>query len=259
MATNLGRQAMALGLGLALCAAAEAQVFYTETFDADLGTMNALNDGEVSNAWAFDATCPAAPLAGHSAPGTAHWMNPTTCLDYGGGFSSDALSTGRIEVPAECGGGVRLEFNYFLDFEESACFDRARVEVYVDGSGPLVVSDNGGCGGSQGPALPAERPATPNGAGGDTGLGNLVDAGAWRATATLISDATPGTLLEVQFIGETLDGLFNSGEGFYVDDVVLSCQPRAYEIPALGASGFAALGALLVTAAFVVLARRRRA
>lgn len=259
MATNLGRQAMALGLGLALCAAAEAQVFYTETFDADLGTMSALNDADASNGWVFDATCPAAPLAGHSAPGTAHWTNPTTCLDYGGGFSSDALSTGRIEVPAECGGGVRLEFNYFLDFAESACYDRARVEVYVDGSGPLVVSDNGGCDSSQNPAPLAGRPSAPEGAGGNAGLGNLVSSSTWRATATLISDATPGTLLEVQFIGETLDGLFNSGEGFYVDDVVLTCQPRAYEIPALGASGFAALGALLATAAFVVLARRRRA
>jgi hypothetical protein len=248
---------MALGLGLALCAAAEAQVFYTETFDADLGTLRAHNDGDVSTAGAYDATCPAAPLADHSAPGTAHWTNPTTCLDYGGGFSSDALSTGRIEVPAECGGGVRLEFNYYLDFEEGACYDRARVEVYVDGSGPLVVSDNGGCD-AQNLAL-AERPSAPEGGGGDPGFGNLANAAAWRATATLISGATPGTLLEVQFIGETDDDLFNSGEGFYVDDVVLSCQPRAYEIPALGASGFAALGALLATAAFVVLARRRRA
>lgn len=246
----------AVALAVALSGAAQGQVFYTETFAADLGAMVAINDGDTSNGWVFDSTCPAAPLAGHSAPGTAHWISPETCLSYGDGFSSDALSTGRIEVPAECGHGVRLEYNYFLDFDEDACYDRARVEVYVDGSGPLVVGDNGGCSGDR--PDPA-RPAAPEGGNGNSGLGNLLNQAAWRAGAALVANATPGTLIEVRFIGETDDDISNAGESFWVDDVVLSCQVAAYEVPALDSAGLAALIALLGLTALVVLARRRRA
>jgi len=118
------------------------------------------------------------------------------------------------------------------------------------------VGDNGGC---DSQSIAPGRTMAPTGAGGNSGLGNLLNQAAWRSGAALVANATPGTLIEVRFVGETEDEIANDGEAFYVDDVVLSCQPAAYEIPALGSTGFAVLVALLGSAALVVLARRRRA
>lgn len=243
-------------------APASAQTFYSNSIAADLGTLTASNDGEPSNTWAFDSTCPASLLAGHTAPGNARWGNPTTCLDYGTDSSTDYLLTPELVVPAGCSGGVRLDFNYLIEFEESACWDRARVEAYIDGAGGLVVSDNGICGDDDEPenALRPRPEGNGNGNGnGNAGFGNLVADGTWRAASVLISAAHPGDLLQVAFVGETGDGLFNGGSGFHVDDVTLTCVPAFYEIPTLGSAGFLTLGFLLGAAGLAVMLRRRRA
>ncbi len=243
---------------LACAATAGAQPYFEETFDADLGAMIAGNDGQASNGWVWDSTCPAAPLADHSAPGTAHWTNPTTCLDYGNGGSSDRLSTGRVEVP--CSRGVVLTFNYYLDFAEGASCDRARVEYSVDGVNYTVAADNGAQGSCfLGPAADGVlRGQAPEGAGGNAGIGNLQDSATWTPLTAIFSDVQQGDLMDLAFIGETTDGLFNSGEGFFVDDVTLACVPPIQAIPTLGPAGVVGLGVLLAAAGAFALARRRR-
>lgn len=231
------------------------EVFHSETFAADLSGVVVINDGEASNAWAWDGSCPASGLAGHSSPGTARWGNPTTCLDYGTGGSSDRISAGRYEVPVECTDGVRVNYNYFLEFDEGPCFDRARIEVNLNGSS-WVVADNGLCDVDT-LVDPRRAGQAPSGFGGNAGLSNLINDATWHAGSALITDAQPGDLIAVDFTGETDDGLFNAGQGFFVDDIVFLCEPAAYEVPTVGPSGLIGLGILLALAAGVLLARRR--
>lgn len=243
---------------LAFATTAGAQPYYEETFDADLGAMIAGNDGQATNGWAWDSTCPAAPLADHSAPGTAHWTNPTTCLDYGTEGSSDRLSTGRVEVP--CSRGVVVTFNYYLDFAESASCDRARVEYSVDGVNYTVAADNGVQGSCFfGPEADGVlRGQAPEGGGGNAGIGNLQNSATWTPLTAILSDVQQGDLMDLAFIGETSDGLFNSGQGFFVDDVALACVPPIQAIPTLGPAGLAGLVVLLAAAGAFALVRRRR-
>jgi hypothetical protein len=244
-------------LALTLPGAASSQVFFEETFDSSFGTFTAFNNAQTGNGWLWDGTCPATSLPGHSVSGTAHWINPATCLDYGLALAAgtDLVRSPRVEVPA-CASAVRLAFNYLIDFEEASCYDRARAEVAIDGGQPVVYADNGatdeGCVGGR-------EAAREEGGGSNVGLDNLVVDAAWHSFEVNLPDALPGSFVEVQFAGQTVDSTSNSGEGFLVDDVTLSCVPPFYEVPTLGAVGFGAFGGLLAVAALLALARRRRA
>lgn len=252
---SVGRAAFAGGLLLAGATAARAQtVIFSEPFAADLGDMTATNDGNDSNAWAFDSTCPATALAGHSIAGTAHWVNPTTCLDYGNQGSSDLLRSAQLDI-ADCRGGIELRFNYYLDFQEDASWDRARAVVSLDASTDVVVAANI----DEGDSEQLERPAGGGGGGGNPpALLELVNDATWHSIAALVPGSESAATAQLVFVGETTDGIANGGEGFLVDDVEVTCRPAAYEIPTLGGAGFAALAALLALAALVALARRRR-
>jgi hypothetical protein len=253
----------AVALALALPAASQGQPFWSETFDADLGDFTAFNDASTTpNAWLWDGTCPATGEPGHTIAGTAHWINPATCLDYGDTGSKgdpgsfDYIRSIRVEVPAECTLGVRLDFNYFLDFNEGACYDQARVITLVDNSLETVVADNGLCDEDR----PADRGALPRPESiiGNSGIGGLTDSRRWLPVSRFVPNAGPGSLVEILVVAETTDGFLNQGEGFLVDDFVLSCVQPFYEVPALSTVGFGAFGALLAVAAVVALARRRR-
>jgi hypothetical protein len=151
-----------------------------------------------------------------------------------------------------------LTFNYYLDFAESASCDRARVEYSVDGVNYTVAADNGAQGACFFGPEGALRGQAPEGAGGNAGIGNLQNSATWTPLTAIFSDVQQGDLMDLAFIGETTDGLFNSGQGFFVDDVTLACIPPIQAIPALGPAGIAGLGVLLAAAGAFALARRRR-
>jgi hypothetical protein len=247
---------------LALPAMSQAQPFWSETFDTDLGDFTAVNDGQAANAWLWDGTCPATGEAGHSIAGTAHWINPTTCLDYGDlgtkgqNGSLDILRSVGVTVPDACVGGVKLELNYYLDFNEDAEFDRARVLVVINGALDEVVLDNGLPNGLR----PADRSGEPRPESipGNTGIGGLEDTASWTPVGRFLAGVGPADIVEIRIVGEVVDGFLNQGEGFLVDDVALSCIQPYYEIPTMSTVGFGAFGALLIAAALVALAQRRR-
>jgi len=250
MENRLGWGAAVLLLAFAGSASLPAQTtLLAEPFDVDLGEMNAANDGAGTNAWTFDSTCPATALAGHTIAGTAHWINPTTCLDYGTEGSSDLLTSDVIDV-SDCRGGVEVRFNYYLDFQESDEYDRARALVRLDGGTDVVVAANHGGGGG-------ERPAG-DGGSNPPSLFELENDATWRSVAVIVPGSENASQAQLAFVGETEDGIANSGEGFLIDDVEVICRPAAYEVPALDGAGLAALVALLAAAALVAMARRRR-
>ncbi len=186
---------------------------YQETFDASLGTAVATNDGVPSNAWEFRDDCPANLLAGHSDPGAARWGNPGDCGNYGTDFDPTIDPIDELRTPAfdisSCTSPnqVMLKFNYFLDFEEAAPWDESRVEVIVDGNPAQTVADNGGS------------------------VGGLANGAAWSAFSLDLSSQTAGgSTLAVSLVGVTLDGLFNTGGGFFVDDLEVICSAGSVDL-----------------------------
>jgi len=250
------RPLILLALLALLAVPASAQIFYSEDFTPPVTGINLFNDGETSNAWEFTAGCPGNALAGHSGPDAALWHNPANCTDYGIAGGSDRMATGRIQVPSECRNGVEVTFNYLLDFDEDACWDRARVEIEVNAGGFFDYADNGGCDNRTIVGGPRDGEA-PSGQGANSGVGGLINDAVWHQGRAVLSTAVPGDLVEVAFVGETEDGIGNDGEGFFVDDLELACVPVTQEIPTVGPIGLAALAVLLAVAAALVLARRR--
>jgi len=244
---------------LALCAApVRAQVVYLfeETFDADLGAMTATNGAFTDNSWHFDDQCPAATGGAHSIAGTARFSRENDCDDYGdnGSFSgadTDYLTSPALDISA-CD-GMFLSYTYLLDYQEGPEFDRARVEISVDGGGYQVIADNSGTSGRG----PADRSgAAP--AGVPAGVGGIENSGAWVASSFDLSGVA-GSTLAVRFVGDLSDQFANDGEGFVVDDVVVACRLPIQAVPAVSPAGLAALAGLLAVAALFAVRRFRRA
>lgn len=245
-----------LALGL-LAGPAGAQVVYLfeESFDAGLGAMTATNGAFTDNSWHFDDQCPAATSGAHSIAGTARFSRENDCDDYGdnGSFSAadtDLLTSPAIDISA-CNDAF-LSYTYLLDYNEGPEFDRARVEISIDGGAFQVIADNSGSG-ARGPGARAET-----GPAGGNGIGGIENTGTWIASSFDLSTYGAGTVT-VRFVGELSDQFANNGEGFVVDDVVVSCRVPIQAVPAISPAGLAALAGLLAVAALFAVRRFRRA
>jgi hypothetical protein len=158
--------------------------------------------------WYGTNACPSSDDVGHSPSAHARWGTNGSCGDYGSVATQDLLTSSSLDVSNCNSGEVILQFNYLLSFEDDNNKDRARVEVVADGAAPVVVADNG----AGGPTCSGL--ASP-------GIGNLARWSGWQHLE-LTHPAT--STFQVSFVGETDDGNNNSGEGFYVDDVLVRCK-----------------------------------
>ena len=136
---------------------------------------------------------------GHSSINSFFFGDPTKCnvsnparCDYDTGFQEGAC---LVSPAIAFGSGPHeLMFNYFLETEGGGFFDNAAVQISGDGGPFSTVLDNGSVGG-------------------------LLDAtGAWQPASVDISGFA-GQTVTIQFCFDTRDDLFNSFEGWYVDDV----------------------------------------
>jgi hypothetical protein len=158
--------------------------------------------------WYGTSACLSSNDIGHSASAHARWGTNGACGDYGSVATQDSLTSTSLNVSNCNSGEVILQFNYLLSFEDDNSKDRARVEVAADGAAPVVVADNG----AGGPTCSGN--ASP-------GIGNLTRWSGWQHLE-LTHPAT--STFQVSFVGETDDGTRNSGEGFFVDDVLVRCK-----------------------------------
>ncbi|MDX1548038.1 MAG: DUF11 domain-containing protein, partial [Rhodothermales bacterium] len=170
---------------------------FEETFDADLGAFTPFAQPDGSADWHFSDSCPANAEPGHSSPGAARWGDPANCFSYDpGSGDTDFLDSPAIGA-STCNGGAYISLNYFLDYQESSTFDDAKVLVDFNGGGFAPVADNG------------------------DDFGDINNSATWEELFIALDNAT-GTIA-LRFEGASADGSFDSGQGFFVDDIVVGC------------------------------------
>jgi hypothetical protein len=171
------------------------------------------------SSWHQTQGCPSSGDTGHTGDRHARWgiapvPNPDPllpdiddCTTYATDAAQGVMTSLEFDASNCNSGEVALNFNYLISFEDDATTDRARVEVTADGM-TEVVADNGPgvavCGGLDSP-----------------GLNNLKLWSGWQHF-TGVYEAT--STFQVDFVGETEDGMGNTGEGFYIDDFKVQCQ-----------------------------------
>lgn len=156
------------------------------TIDNTLGSGNGL--------WHYSTGRSADGLSGHSAPGSLYFgRNETSTAggDYSVGTTGGGVTTPAITLTA--GRDYSLNFSHFLETEGSAEWDVA--SILIDAGGgfvPLVSTANG--------TLPVNTQGT------------------W---AQVNIDLTPfaGSVIQLRFTFDTIDGALNDFEGWFLDDV----------------------------------------
>lgn len=192
---------------------------YFENFSSGLGTTTA-NSTCGQSIWAQESTCPAGATA-PSAPEHAVWHSgPAACAAapplYATGTSAQRLRTDPIDISA-CSKGAVLDFWYMVDFNEPFDYDRARVEVGVDGVFTQVATN------AQAGAAGIVEGCT----GAHDAIGNLVRDSSWHRLQIPVGI---GSELIVDFHAEASDAVIpNEGQGFLVDDVRVFCSDRIFE------------------------------
>src|SRR5262249_39027952 len=89
-----------------------------------------------------------------------------------------------------------LNFNYVLQTEASTSFDTANVQVSTNGFATFTTV--------------ASRST------------NLPNSSVWRAVAPISLAAFGGQTVQIRWAFDTVDGIANNSEGWYVDDVQIS-------------------------------------
>ncbi len=177
----------------------EEEVF-AEDFESGLGDWVAYDMCAGNLMWHLTTECESL-LTGHSLPTSAFYGIDAFC-DY----DTEEWECGALESPSidlSNYYGALLDFNYFL-FTESFCdWDLATAQVSVDG-GLSWTTVAGNC-----------------------EVGNLSDpSNDWEAIEDLELPGSDGAEnVKIRFTFDTIDELYNSYPGFYVDDVVI----KAYE------------------------------
>ena len=109
--------------------------------------------------------------------------------NYNCGVSSGSATTPPMLLP---GAGGKLAFQFWSDVEKGSSYDKTEVVVIADGTATVVLTKS---------TLPS------------------VDA--WTPVEISL-DAFAGKTIQIQFTFKSVDSLYNSTEGVYVDDVVVS-------------------------------------
>lgn len=182
-------------LALGIVGAAMADDIFTEPFNSNLGSFAVSNGGGDGVAtWQWRNNCSANTTGTHSQPGTMRHGRTDNCTNYG---SSSTMDTATISVDTSVctAGDIQLKFNYLLNVQES----------YWDRNWVTVNGTNMACWAG----YPSSCPY---------GLNNNNQ---WAAMTIPIVGTLPS--ITIVFNGQTLDGVANSGQGWHIDDVVVSC------------------------------------
>ena len=166
---------------------------FSETFEGGLGSF-ALGT-ETQNLWHVSAAC-ASLQPGHSTPNALYFGIDSSCT-YSNGLAVAGTAT-SVPIAIADTSVVKLRFNYFLTTEHSSSFDKASIQVSINGGAFAIVASN-----NQGGVALQETTAW---TAGEVDLAPLV-AGL----------SAPSLRLRVAF--DSLDAILNSTVGFVVDDI----------------------------------------
>ncbi len=166
---------------------------FAEAFEAGLGSF--VVEGGL---WHTTDAC-AAALPGHSTPSALYYGADSTCTFEVGTTSGVARS---LPFTVDLSQAASLTFNYFLGSEGGSTYDRASLELSIDGAAPVVVASSFG----QGVALTA-------------------NSGQWQAAVVDLSQLGSAPVeLELLFRFNSVDSVGNNHAGFLVDDVEVASE-----------------------------------
>ncbi|WP_317896546.1 T9SS-dependent choice-of-anchor J family protein [Aurantibacillus circumpalustris] len=175
-----------------------AQIIFSETFSTSLGQCNATNS--VSGAWIFANSCSFSSSTGHSATGHAIF-NGSSC-QFGNGSStvSGDLNTPTISIGPS---GAVLTFNYRLVNECGSVGSTCTYDVLK-----LQISNNGG----------TTFTDIMSSNGSPAGLTNN---NAWTPVTYTLNAYSNQTII-IRFNFNSIDGIGNTYDGVYVDDIIVT-------------------------------------
>jgi hypothetical protein len=189
-------------------------LIFEEDFEGGLGGFTIDNGfGRGNGLWHASQAC-AATEFGHSVPTALYYGQDSTC-DYDIGVEHEGVALSPVISVSDTSALV-IELNYFLGTEFSTVFDRASVEVSVDG-GPFQVVESSFTTLTTGPDF---RPAPPVGPAGMEAL--VPNSGSWRHATVDITSLVEGlgeADIQLRLHFDTVDASLNDFAGFYVDDV----------------------------------------
>jgi hypothetical protein len=165
----------------------------SEDFEAGLGSF-----AVESGLWHRAASC-ASLLPGHSASNSLYYGQDSTCNFNTGSRTLGAVSSLPISIGAAESEQAKLSFNYFHEGEASTTFDRAWVELAVNGAAPVTVASNFG-----------------------TGVALTRNLGSWSGALVALAPHLPAgvsSTLQLIFRFDSVDSAANTGAGFLIDDV----------------------------------------
>jgi hypothetical protein len=191
------------------------QPIFSEDFESGLNGF-AIDTG-ATNLWRLADDC-VSTQPGHSTPSSLYFG--TTSCNYDGGTVTGTITSPPVEVSDTS--LVLLRLKYYLSTEGAGSFDRASVQVAVDGGAFSTVASSFG-----------------------TGVALSVSSSGWKDLevdlTSLLSGQSSATV-QLRFGFDSIDSLYNTYAGFLVDDVevranVGSCETNADCDDGLSCSG----------------------
>jgi len=172
-------------------------VVFSEPFDDGTGTFT-----PEGGMWHHATAC-ADSLEGHSRPGSLYYGQDTSCT-YDDGTSHNGVAR-SIPITVDLSTAAVLSFDYFLETEGGTYYDRASVEVSIDGGEPVVVASSF-----------------------ETGEPLVGGTQTWQPVLIDLTSLGVGQVeIEILARFDTVDSVLNEYAGFYIDDVEVANTPAA--------------------------------
>ena len=165
----------------------------------------------------FENESCAATVGASSPRETARWGVALNCAAYATADHRVVATTGEIDISG-CA-GAELDFDYLLALQQGGRQDRTFVTASVDGGLTEVIATN------QVGTAQAFTTSELSCAGTVLPIGTLIQDGAWHHYRAGIGS---GSSVEVAFWAETIDGVLNTGQGWFFDDVRIDCGIRVF-------------------------------
>jgi hypothetical protein len=163
---------------------------FSEDFESGIGSFTIDNTfGDGSGLWHLTTTCNSI-LSGHSTPTSLYYGQNSTC-NYDAGQTEGIVTSSVISLAGAS--VILLEFNYMLETEQFSGFDVASVEVSENGGDFIEYLSNT--------------------------AGTLQDSSGGWVPKTLDLSSMAGSNVQIRFRFRTVDNVYNTYPGFYVDDV----------------------------------------
>ena len=188
-----------------------ASTLFSDSFESGLGGFT-LNNTVASGLWHLSAG--RGTQSGHSATQSLYFGTGETAAG-GGTYNTGARTAGYATMPAvalPAAPAATVSFDYVLQTEGNASYDKAQVQVSTDGGTTFATLAS---------------------------YNAVAESAVWKATTASLA-AYAGKTVVLRWSFDTVDGISNNYEGWYVDDVAVTAAATANPVPAVYAFTLAA-------------------